>query len=102
MFIVFLRGFRRAVGHAAAALGPLLVMVILLLMASWKLPGASYALAWPLIGTLLAYGALYAPFAKRLPGYRRALILFAGATPALLLIAPLMRGCVHRQPRPSA
>ena len=91
LFIIFQRGFRRAVGRAAAALGPLLAMVVLLLLASWKMPGASYALAWPLIGTLLAYGVLYAPFAKQLPGYRRALILFAGATPAVLLIAPLIR-----------
>jgi hypothetical protein len=79
------------VGHAAAALGPLLVMVILSLLASWKLPGASYMLAWPLMGTLLAYGALYAPFANRLPGYRRALILFAGAAPGVVLIGPLVR-----------
>jgi hypothetical protein len=91
LFVIFQRGFRRSVGQAATALGPLLVMVILLLLASWKLPGASYALAWPLMGTLLAYGALYAPFARMLPGYRRALILFAGATPAVLLIAPLVK-----------
>ncbi|MDB5934826.1 MAG: hypothetical protein JWQ01_2170 [Massilia sp.] len=90
MFIVFQRGFRRAVGHAAAALGPLLSLAILLPLASWKLPGASYALAWPLIGTLLAYGALYSPFANRLRGYQRALILLAGAIPALLLVAPLV------------
>jgi hypothetical protein len=91
LFVVFQRGFRRSVGRAATALGPLLVMVILLLLASWKVPGASYALAWPLMGTLLAYGALYAPFANQLPGYGRALILFAGVTPALLLIAPLIK-----------
>ncbi len=90
LFIVLQRGFRRAVGRAAVALGPLLAAVILLLLASWYLPGASYALAWPLMGTLLAYGALYAPFAKQLPGYQRALILFAGAMPALLLIVPLV------------
>jgi hypothetical protein len=90
MFIVFQRGLRRAVGHAAAALGPLLLIAILLPLATWKLPGASYALAWPLAGTLLAYGALYSPFANRLRGYQRALILLAGAVPALLLVAPLV------------
>jgi hypothetical protein len=90
MFIVFQRGFRRAVGHAAAALGPLLFIAILLPLASWKVPGASYILAWPLLGTLLAYGALYSPFARRLRGYQRALILLAGALPALLLVAPLI------------
>lgn len=91
LFVVLQRGFRRSVGFAAAALGPLLAMLILLLAASWKLPGASYLLAWPLMGTLLAYGVLYAPFAATLPGYRRALIQFAGVTPAVVLIAPLVR-----------
>jgi hypothetical protein len=90
LYVVLQRGFRRSVGHAAAALGPLLVMVLLLLAASWKLPGASYLLAWPLMGTLLAYGALYAPFARTLPGYRRALIQFAGVVPALVLVGPLV------------
>jgi hypothetical protein len=91
LFVLLQRGFRRSVGHAAAALGPLLVMVILLLFASWKMPGASYVLAWPLMGTLLAYGALYAPGLDRLPGHRRALILFAGVAPAVALIAPLVK-----------
>ncbi len=90
MFIVAQRGLRRAVGHAGAALGPLLLIAILLTLATWKLPGASYALAWPLAATLLAYGALYSPFANRLRGYQRALILLAGAVPALLLVAPLV------------
>ncbi|MES2757775.1 MAG: M28 family peptidase [Pseudomonadota bacterium] len=90
MFILFQRGLRRAVGHAAAALGPLLLIAILLALASWKLPGASHVLAWPLAGTLLAYGALYSPSANRLRGHQRALILLAGAVPALLLVAPLV------------
>ena len=90
LFVVLQRGFRRSVGHAAAALGPLLAMLLLLLAASWKLPGASYLLAWPLMATLLAYGALYAPFARTLPAYRRALIQFAGVAPALMLIGPLV------------
>jgi hypothetical protein len=91
LFVLLQRGFRRAVGNAAASLGPLLVAVLLLLAASWKAPHASYVLAWPLIGTLLAYGALYAPGANRWPGIRRALVLFAGAAPAAALIAPLVK-----------
>lgn len=91
LYVVLQRGFRRSVGHAGAALGPLLIMVLLLLAASWQLPGASYLLAWPLMGTLLAYGALYAPFARTLPGYRRALIQFAGVAPAVVLVAPLVK-----------
>jgi hypothetical protein len=90
LFILMQRGFRRAMGNAAAALGPLLVLVIVLLVVSWQLPGASYVLAWPLMATLLAYGALYAPGIERLPGRRRALILLAGVLPALALIGPLV------------
>ncbi|WLI89342.1 M28 family peptidase [Massilia sp. R2A-15] len=91
LFVLLQRGFRRAVGNAAASLGPLLVAVLLLLLASWKFPHASYVLAWPLIATLIAYGALYTPGANRWPGIRRALVLFAGAAPAVALIAPLVK-----------
>jgi hypothetical protein len=91
LFILLQRGFRRAVCHAAAALGPLLSMVVLLLLVSWQMPGASYMLAWPLMGSLLAYGALCAPFARTLSNQRRVLILLAGVTPALVLIAPVIK-----------
>jgi hypothetical protein len=90
LFVLMQRGFRRAMGSAAAALGPLLVLVIALLLVSWQFPGASYVLAWPLMATLLAYGALYVPGFERLPGGRRALILLAGVLPALALIGPLV------------
>jgi hypothetical protein len=90
LFVLLQRGFRRAVGHAAAALGPLLAAGVLLLVLSWQMPQTSYVLAWPLIGTLLAYGVLYAPQLTRLSGLRRALILGAGAVPALLIIGPLL------------
>jgi hypothetical protein len=91
LFVLMQRGFRRAMGNAAAALGPLLVMVIALLVVSWQFPGASYVLAWPLMATLLAYGALYVPGLERLPGWRRALVLLAGVLPALALIGPLVK-----------
>jgi hypothetical protein len=90
LFILMQRGFRRAMGNAAAALGPLLVLVIALLFVSWQLPGVSYVLAWPLMATLLAHGALYAPGIERFSGGRRALVLFAGVLPALVLIGPLV------------
>ena len=90
LFTLMQRGFRRAMGNAAAALGPLLVLVILLIVVSWQSPGASYVLAWPLTSTLLAYGALYVPGVERLSGRRRALILLAGVLPALALIGPLV------------
>jgi hypothetical protein len=90
LFIVLQRGFRRATCHAAAALGPLLSIVVLLLAVTWQLPIVSYMLAWPLMGTLLAYGVLYAPFARKLSARRHVFILLAGAAPALVLVAPLV------------
>lgn len=91
LFVVMQRGFRRAVGHAAAALGPLLAATVLLLVLSWQMPETSYVLAWPLIGTLLAYGVLYAPQLTRMSGIRRAALLALGAIPALMIIAPLLK-----------
>ncbi|MFL6709932.1 MAG: M28 family peptidase [Massilia sp.] len=96
LFILLQRGFRRAVGHAAAALGPVFAATIVLLILSWQLPHASYVLVWPLIGTLAAYGLLYAPQlsgakAPRKTGLRRACVLAAGAVPALLIIGPLVK-----------
>lgn len=91
LFVMLMRGFRRAVGHAAAALGPVLAATLLLVALSWQMPQASYVLAWPLIGTLLAYGVLYAPQTTSMPARRRALVLGAGALPALLVCAPLLK-----------
>ena len=90
LFVLLQRGFRRVVGHAAAALGPLLAATVLLLVVSWQMPQASYVLVWPLIGTLLAYGVLHAPRTSGMPGIGRAAVLGAGALPALLIIGPLL------------
>jgi hypothetical protein len=98
LFVLLQRGFRRAMGHAAAALGPVTAATALLLVVSWRLPEASYVLAWPLIGTLLAYGLLYVPQIAgkagqpgQHTGLRRALVLGAGALPALLIIGPVLK-----------
>ncbi|WP_426116869.1 M28 family peptidase [Massilia sp. PWRC2] len=91
LFVLLQRGFRRVIGQAAAALGPLLAASVLLLVLSWQTPQASYVLVWPLIGTLLAYGLLYAPRAARLPASGRVAVLGAGVLPALLIIGPLLK-----------
>ncbi|MDB5961213.1 MAG: hypothetical protein JWP59_2507 [Massilia sp.] len=94
LFVVLQRRFRRAVGHGAAALGPLLAATVLLLVLSWQMPQASYTLVWPLIGTLLAYGVLYAPQISgfgTMANIRRAAVLGAGAVPALWILAPLLK-----------
>lgn len=93
LFVLLQRRLRHVVGHAAAALGPVVAATALLLVLSWRLPQASYVLAWPLVGTLAAQGLLYAPAASgngRWSGHWRAGILAAGALPALLILGPLL------------
>jgi hypothetical protein len=91
VFVLLQRLLQRRLGVPAAALGAMLTMVILLLFASWQMPGATYALTWPLLGAIIAFGMLYAPRVAALPHNRRLLILLAGAAPGVILIAPLVR-----------
>ena len=90
IFIECQRLLRKVIGATAVLLGALLVMVVLLLAASWLLPGASYLLAWPMIGALLAYAAVQAPPIAAGSSSLRLAILAAGSTPAILLFAPLL------------
>ena len=91
LFIELQRLMHKTIGVPATTLGALLVAVLLLVLASGLLPGASYLLAWPLIGTLLAYGLLQAPHVKALPQVARLAIMLAAAAPAVLLLAPLLQ-----------
>ena len=86
-FIHLQRRLQRHIGPTAAAIGALLCCALGLLVLSWRLPGATYALVWPLFASLMALGALY---------WRRVRnggvwILLAGALPAVLLLAPAVR-----------
>lgn len=90
IFIALQRPLQAAIGLPAAKLGALMVMVVMLVGASWATPGAAYLLAWPLIGALLAFGALNAPGVAALPQRHRIAILLAGLAPAVLLIAPVV------------
>ena len=87
VFIYLQRLLQRAIGPEAAALGAALGMALGLLALSAWLPGASYAVVWPLFASLAALGALY---------WRRVRasgvwVLLAGAAPAILLLAPAIR-----------
>ena len=90
VFIECQRLLRKVIGAAAVMLGALLVMMVLLLAASWLLPGASYLLAWPMTGALLAYAAVQAPPVAAGPSSLRLAILAVGSVPAIVLFAPLL------------
>ncbi|SHH69868.1 M28 family peptidase [Massilia sp. CF038] len=78
------------IGLPATVLGAKLVLVLTLLLSSAVLPGVSYLLAWPLLGALFAYGALYRLSLANGGAPARLLILAAGGTPAPLLLAPAL------------
>jgi Peptidase family M28 len=90
LFVFLQRRLQAIIGSPGAALGALLVMLMLLLLASWQMPGATYVLAWPLIGALLAFGALQSRRADALPYELRVLVLLAGAAPAVVIVAPVV------------
>ena len=90
LFIELQRLMHKTIGVPATTLGALLVVLLMLVLASGLLPGASYLLAWPLISALLAYGLLQAPRVTALPQAARLAIMLAAAAPAVLLLAPLL------------
>jgi len=86
-FIYMQRRLQQAIGPTAAALGALACMALGLLALSRWLPGASYALVWPMFATLIALGTLY----WRRVQAARVWILLAGAAPSVFLLAPAVR-----------
>lgn len=86
-FISLQRRLQTSIGVTAAALGALVCIAIGLLTVSYALPGASYVLVWPMLSILTALAVLHWP---RVHAWR-VWILLAGATPAVLLLAPAIR-----------
>ena len=86
-FIYLQRRLQQSIGAIAAALGALACIALGALVLSAWLPGASYALVWPMLAVLTALGALYW---RRLDA-QRVWILLAGAAPAVVLLAPAIR-----------
>lgn len=91
LFIELQRLLHKTLGSVATTLGTLLVLVLALVALSWRMPGASYLLAWPLTTTLLVYALLQHPRAAAWPQAARMAALAAGMAPAIVLFAPLLR-----------
>ena len=91
LFIELQRLMHKTIGVPATTLGALLVILLCLVLASALLPGASYLLAWPMVSALLAYGLLQVPRVAAMPQALRLAIMLAAATPAVLLLAPVLQ-----------
>lgn len=91
LFIELQRAMHKALGPPAVTLGALLVLLGALLCASWLAPGASYLLAWPMLGALAAFALLHLPRVKAWPQAARLAIMVIAAAPAIVLLAPFLQ-----------
>jgi hypothetical protein len=89
VFIALQRRLQRRLGVAATALGVVLAADIALVATCARAPGASYALAWPLLAAQAAWLVLMG--ARAWTPARRAAVAVAGALPALVLLLPATR-----------
>jgi hypothetical protein len=90
LFIAAQRWLQRRTGAMAVLLAALSCGVLVLLLASWFAPGASYLLAWPLLAALASFIGLHVQRVAASPGARLALML-AGVLPAFVLVLPALR-----------
>jgi hypothetical protein len=86
-FIYLQRRLQNTIGATAAALGALNCIALAMLAVSFRLPGASYVLVWPMLAALTALAALHW---RRVDAWRVS-ILLAGAVPAVVLLTPAIR-----------
>ncbi|QNA97940.1 hypothetical protein [Massilia sp. Se16.2.3] len=81
----------RLTGLAAAMLAALFALLLVLVLASWLAPGASYLVAWPLLAALGSFCALHSRRVRAWPAAARLALLVAGLIPAALLVPPALR-----------
>lgn len=91
LFVLAQRRLQRLTGTAAAMLGGLFSLVLVLLLASWLAPGASYLVAWPLLAALASFGGLHSRRVAAWPPAARLAVLLAGVLPAVVLVLPALR-----------
>jgi len=91
IFILAQRRLVRRTGTAAALLVGLGWLALMLLLASWLAPGASYVIVWPLLAALISFAGLHAHRLAAWPAWARLAVLLAGVLPAVLLVLPALR-----------
>jgi len=91
VFILGQRWLQRHTGAMAAALAALGALTLVLLLASWIAPGASYLVAWPLLAALACCAGLHARRVAAWPPAARLALLVLGVAPAVVLVLPALR-----------
>lgn len=81
---------RRGLGTQNLALGALLCELLLLLASSFYLPGGTYLLIWPILASLITLGFLSVTKDPERNSTIRVAVLALGATPAILLLVPII------------
>ena len=82
--------FDKKLGVHNRALGALLGGLILLLASSFFLPGSSYLLVWPMLGSLIALALIFASAGEESRSTKRMALLTLGAIPAVVLFVPMI------------
>jgi hypothetical protein len=83
--------WRNKLGAAGLAMGGLAVWTLLALWSAFAVPGASYLLTWPLLGSLLAVAMFRSTGEEESAGMKEIAALIVGALPCVLLFAPTVQ-----------
>ncbi len=83
--------WRNKLGAAGLAMGGLFAWTILALWSAFAVPGASYLLTWPLLGSLLAVVMFRSTGEEESAGMEEVAALIVGALPCVLLFAPTVQ-----------
>jgi hypothetical protein len=91
LFVVAQRTLQRLTGTVTATLAGLISLSLVLLLASWLAPGASYLVAWPLFAALASFAGLHSRRVAGWPAAARLAVLLGGVLPAVVLVLPALR-----------
>lgn len=86
LYILFSR--RRSIYELA--IGSLFAGVLLLIASSLFLPGSSYLLVWPMLGSLITLALIFRTASEESRSTKRVAVLALGAVPAVVLFVPMI------------
>ncbi len=81
---------RRWIGFEDLAIGALTVWLLLVIVTSVLMPGASFLFTWPLLFSAVALGVTFFFNEEKRDAVKRVAVLSIGAIPALLIVVPMI------------